>query len=69
METQVTINLTSVIFGVFTIIVSIFGYFIVRMVKGYDSQIKELFERTRSLPGIETDIEWLKEECKKVKKQ
>ena len=65
METKIVINLTTIVFTVFSIFVSIFGYFIVRMVKGYDSQIKELFDRTKDMSGIKTDIDWLKSEIKK----
>lgn len=68
METQITINLTTIFFAIFSIFVSIFGFFIVRMVKGYDGQIKEIFERTKDLPAIRESIEWIKDELRGIKK-
>lgn len=68
MENQITINLTGVIVAAFSLFVSIFSFFILRMVKGYDGQIKEIFERTEDLPAIRTDISWIKDELQKDKK-
>jgi hypothetical protein len=69
LETQVTLNLTNVLFAIFGIIVSVFGFFIVRMVKGYDGQIKELFERTKDMSGIREAIDWLKCEIREINKK
>lgn len=41
------------------------GFFSIRLIRGYDEQIKELFAKTKAIPGIETDIEWLKDAVKK----
>lgn len=64
MENQITVSIATVISFVVSIVIGVFGFFVVRMVKGYDGQIKELFDRTKDLPGIRTDIDWLKEELK-----
>jgi hypothetical protein len=36
------------------------SFFTLRLIRGYDKQIKELYERTENIPAIETDIDWLK---------
>lgn len=36
------------------------SFFALRLIRGYDKQIKELYERTENIPAIETDIDWLK---------
>ena len=68
METQIVVNWTSVIFGVFSVVISILGFFILRVIRGYDSQIKDLFERTKDLPAIKEAIEWIKEELREKNK-
>jgi hypothetical protein len=68
LETQISINITTIIFTIVSIVIGIFGFFLVRMVKGYDSQIKELFERTKDMSGIREAIDWLKCEIREVKK-
>lgn len=65
METKIVINVTTILFTVFSIFMSVLGYFIVRTVKGYDKQIQELFERTKDIPAIREAIEWIKTELKK----
>lgn len=65
METQIVVNWTSIIFGIFSVVLSILGFFLLRIIKGYDSQIKELFERTKDIPAIKTDIDWIKDEVRK----
>jgi len=41
-----------------------FGFFVKRMVKGYDDQIKDLYSKTQDLPAIREAIKWLKEDKK-----
>lgn len=41
------------------------GFLIIRLVRNYDSQIKELFNITKDIPAIKTDIVWLKDGIKK----
>lgn len=65
METEITINWTSIIFGIFSIILSLFGFIVFRIIKGYDGQIRELFERTKDIPAIKEAIDWIKEELRK----
>jgi hypothetical protein len=67
LENQIAVNYSTIILTICGIVVSIFGYFIVRMVKNYDKQISELFDRTKNLSGLETDIEWLKCEIRNIK--
>lgn len=38
----------------------LFGFFVVRLVRGYDEKIRELFAKIEDLPAIRKDIEWLK---------
>lgn len=68
LETKIIINYSTIIFTAFSIIVSVFGFFIIRMVKGYDKQISELFDRTKDLPGIREAIDWIKCEVREIKK-
>ncbi|MFX1587735.1 MAG: hypothetical protein ACFFC1_06250 [Promethearchaeota archaeon] len=69
METQITINWTSIIFGVFSVIISVLGFLLLRIIKGYDSQIKELFERTKDLAAIKEAIDWIKKEIQWIKEE
>ena len=68
METQIAVNYSTIVFTAFGLVISVFGFFIVRMVKKYDDQISELFDRTRDMPAIKTEIDWLKCEVREFKK-
>jgi hypothetical protein len=64
-------NLYQVIIGLALILVgsgSLFGYLVIRLIRNYDDQIKELFECTRDLPAVRKDIEWLTDEWKEWRK-
>lgn len=52
METQVTISWTGVFSAAVFLFVSIIGFFVVRIIKGYDGQIKQLFTKTDDLDTI-----------------
>jgi hypothetical protein len=64
LEAKTFIYFSGIIGSIAGIVVAVIGYFIVRMVRGYDEQIKKLFERvdelTEEIPAIKTNIEWLK---------
>lgn len=72
METKVIISIGSIL----VFVNGILTFFVIRMVHGYDEQIKKLFERTSELRDELSDtknkiteactnIEWLKKELKK----
>lgn len=76
MEEKTVIYIAGIIGSIAGLIAAITGWFITRMVRGYDDQIKTLFgkiddlrddlaERTKDIPIIKTDIEWIKPEVKK----
>lgn len=43
----------------------LFGYLVARFVNGIDKKFDELFERTKDLPAIRNDIDWIKDIRKK----
>lgn len=76
MEEKTLAYIAGIIGSIAGLVIAIAGWFITRMVRGYDDQIKELFrknddlrddlaERTADIPAIKTDIEWIKSEVKK----
>lgn len=76
MEEKTLAYIAGIIGSIAGLIIAIAGWFITRMVRGYDDQIKELFrknddlrddlaERTADIPAVKTDIEWIKSEVKK----
>jgi len=38
----------------------LFGYFIIRFIRGGDDKIKDLYTKTNDLPAIREPIKWLK---------
>ena len=76
MEEKTLAYIAGIIGSIAGLIIAIVGWFIARMVRGYDDQIKALFrkiddlrddlaERTADIPVMKTDIEWIKSEVKK----
>lgn len=76
MEEKTVIYIASIVGSTAGVVIALVGWFITRMVRGYDDQIKALFEkiddlrddlaeRTKDIPVIKTDIEWIKSEVKK----
>ncbi len=76
MEEKTLAYIAGIIGSIAGLVIAIAGWFITRMVRGYDDQIKELFrknddlrddlaERTADIPVMKTDIEWIKSEVKK----
>ena len=76
MEEKTIAYIAGIIGSIAGLIIAIAGWFIARMVRGYDDQIKTLFqkidylrddlaERTADIPAVKTDIEWIKSEVKK----
>jgi len=52
-----------IIIGLVAVMVSggaLFGFLVVRVVRGYDEKFTALFNKTDDLPAIRKDIEWLK---------
>lgn len=70
METQITIDLSIVIISLVSfigsILIAVFSFLSHRLVKGYDGQIKELFERTKDLPAIRECNRWVEKELKEL---
>lgn len=68
MEKQAAFSLYGFIVAIGSIFISVITAFVARLVKGYDSQVKELFERTEDLPAVRKEIEWVKNELSECKK-
>jgi len=64
LETQISVNFSTIIYTVVSIVISAFGFFVIRLVKGYDTQVKELYrsrdEQSTRIAKLETEIDWLK---------
>lgn len=48
----------------FGIILSFVGFFLIRLIKGYDKKHDKHFEKTDQIPGIKAEIKNIKEICK-----
>jgi hypothetical protein len=64
LENQIAVNYSTIILTACNIMVGIFGFFVVRLVKGFDGQVKELYRRTdeysTKIAKLENDIQWIK---------
>jgi hypothetical protein len=67
LETKIVVNWSVILFVINCIVLPIFGFFIHRMVKGYDDQIKELQERTEDLSTIRKTLEQITELFERTK--
>jgi hypothetical protein len=45
--------------GVLAFFNGLVGFFGIRLIRKYDEQIRELFERTKDLPAVRESIRWL----------
>jgi len=62
-----TENLVKIIIILSGILVSswvVFGFFVIRLIKGYDDQIRDVYQKITDIPAIKTDINWLKDKKK-----
>lgn len=46
---------------------SLFGFLVIRLIRGYDEKITDLFKKTEDLPAIRCNIEWIKNKGNKKK--
>ena len=76
MEEKTIAYIAGIIGSIAGLVIALVGWFVARMVRGYDDQIKTLFQkidylrddfakRTADIPVMKTDIEWIKSEVKK----
>ena len=76
MEEKTIAYIAGIIGSIAGLVIALVGWFVARMVRGYDDKIKTLFQkidylrddfakRTADIPVMKTDIEWIKSEVKK----
>lgn len=62
---QIDINLTAIIVAIGSFLVSVISLLVAKLSKSNERKFDELFDRTKDLPAIRNDIDWLKRENKK----
>jgi hypothetical protein len=62
---QIDINLTAIIVAIGSFLVSVVSLLVAKLSKSNERKFDELFDRTKDLPAIRNDIDWLKRENKK----
>jgi len=57
---KIIVTLSGILVGSWVV----FGFFVVRLIRGYDDQIKDVYQKISDIPAIKTDIIWLKDKKK-----